>query len=514
MPVLGTTTDSNFYHRQAAQMGDALRLFVDNLHQRRAEKEAKEQAEINSAFKAMQDMPELADTWGNDITRKYGKKYPELESIVATIRQRYRLQQEVPEAGKRFEDLWGRKEADFQAQQENLARMPDTVAADLPFGFGIPAQTTVQLPNPHKAEAQKAISQVRPELFSRDAWNELPPHQRLAALPYMKAHGYEIPEQTPFDPFGQLSEKSRGMLAVERGYVPPESETAKVIRGEGGRELTPEEIAKEKFSTAEREAREAHDKQQREESHRLQVQRINLQSSLRAAAEARQISGQKEIIDYRQSKKGDGGGEGGAGLTWKPIVADSKAAAAEWDAKHTAALAGLREQARADANAAFIKENGNRPSVIGEVPARRIAREVRGRKLDGEAADQAIVEMSATYMAEKARKGVSEQEALNRALGKSKALTPEEELQVQRGEARTRVKGIAEARKRGDTPTTAAPTAPIPKKAPQKEIFTEVKDDKWRSWAVAEYLARIEAGAAPDEAKAAVDAALRSKGKM
>jgi hypothetical protein len=484
---------SDFYGRKAEQAGQALRMFVDSLHQRRAEKEARDQQEIASAFEAIQSMPELADTLGADLARRHGQKHPEIGPILAAIRDRYRLQQEVPAAGKRFEDLWGQKEADYAAQNERVARMPDTLEAPAPFDpFAIgpllqapqhapllgAANPTIQLPNPDKAAAQRALSQVRPELFPRDAWQGLTPHERLAALPYLKNKGYQLPEQTLFDPFGHLSEKSRGMLAVEEGLIPAESKTAQIIRGEGGLELTPEEKAKQDFEVQERMGREAAQKTQREEIDRLAKERLRFADDLRAAADRRNLAGQKELIDYRTSKRPTRDKED-AGVPWKAVVSDSKAAVDDWDERHKTALSGLEGSERKKAEDAFLKANGRRPTAIGEVAARRIARTVRERKLTGADADEAIVSMSSAYMVERA-KGTPDAAAIKKAVG----TVPQPQVKP-----------------------------PPPGGEKPQQLFSEVKDQQARQWASAEYAARIAAGAAPDEAKAAVDALLKKYGK-
>lgn len=484
MAVLGTTVDDPyFYQNKARQAGQAIGAFVNAFQTSQAERERREQEEIDHAFKAMAAYPELADTWGNDLVRKYGQKYPQIPQIIAVVKQRKELAQELPSAENAYHDTLARLEREHQAQQENVARMPDAVKASLPFGnpFGGGLPREIALPNPDKAAAMRAISEVRPELFPNDALRMLPPRQRDLARESLKSRGVALPEQTAFDPYKHLGEKPRGQYAVERGEISPESETAKIIRTEGELELSEAEKKKQDFQRTEREKREAAKAEERTESDRLMRERMELQDTLSKARINQRTAAQKGVVAYRKSF-GGGTGEGGDKSRWKAIVKDSEVAVKDWNERKKAALAGLTGSDRIEERERWEKANPQ-PTALSQMAARRIARATEG--LDEQAADDKALEMSAAYMQAK-KKGVPEAEAIKRATGESKEPPPQP-------------KGGTKA---------------VPKKAETKQLFTEVKDAQAKSWATEEYMARLEAGAAPDEAKAAVDALLKQYGKV
>lgn len=546
MPVLGTTvSDPYFYHNRMQQTGQALGAFVDAFHQRRQEKEQREQEEINQAFKAIQTMPELADTWGADLERKYGKKYPEIPQILSVVRQRQQLAKELPSAGQAWENTWEGLQKEYADKQKRLAETPPMVPAPAPLGITqfdpfapvqpppmIARPQTIPVPNPERAALEKQVAGVRPELFPKQALEQLSPRQQMLARAYAKSRDYEIPEQTPWDPFGQrgLSEKARGAHALDRGYIDPGSEAAEIIRAEGGSKLSKEDEAKQGFTREERLGREKHDTEQEKLEDKLMRERATLEHGYRMAQQNRQISGEKEVISYREGfedKGGEGGGEGSKAVKDRAdvIVTDSKEAVADWDRRRSDALANIPsgKGKRDEALRRFIRENGPRPTPIPRTIARQMARKIAEEGLAGSEADEAAISLSASF-AQEVKKGGGSQVAFDRA---TKTATPPSphgkgpQKRPARGgaaapESTPSVAPAAPAPRllsnRGDRQKTEAPAQPPPEN-PQL-LFGEVKDPAARDWSVAEYLARVQNGQSPDEAKAAIMDYLRAEKQL
>lgn len=460
------TSNPNFYAQKMAALGDTVASFAAAHRQRKAQADAQAQAEIESAFKLMAQYPELADSWGESLKAKYGTSHPEVAGLVDVVKNRRALADEIPAAGRKWEGAWGDLESRHAADQQALQAMPDWTQVSAPMSLATspifsnaaaPPQpplrsaigdnavpelspymagagpqapmkaaenVTLTLPNAEKLAKAKQLAQVNPDMFPVQALGKLSPAERLRANVYAKSMGYDVPDTTVLDRLKMLPEKARAQEMIRLGMIPEGSDTADVIAYENKLKLAP--ATREVFDH-EDEAQEAkHDNRldELETSDELQTARLTYADSLRVAAHDRTVSGQKEIIDYRESKRpaeSDGAADAGTDQKQlrKSIVVDSKTATSDWDARARAALVGLEGKARERAIARFEAENGKRPVPVPEVVANRIAAQIAERKLSGDDALEASIRATSAYMAERKR-GASLAEASRAAIAEIK----------------------------------------------------------------------------------------------
>jgi hypothetical protein len=259
---------------------------------------------------------------------------------------------------------------------------------------------------------------------------------------------------------------------IRLGMIPEGSDTADVIAYQNKLRLAPATREVLNRGDEAQEAKHSNRLNEMETSDELQTARLTYADSLRAAAHDRTVSGQKEIIDYRESKRpaeSDGGADAGTDQKQlrKSIVVDSKTATSDWDARARAALVGLEGKARERAIARFEAENGKRPVPVPEVVASRIAAQIAERKLSGDNALEASIRATSVYMAERKR-GASLAEASRAAIAEIK---DPEQLAKDTEEARARKQAqlaAAKAKAAGQAVEGLSGSKPVPagKKAP------------------------------------------------
>jgi hypothetical protein len=378
--IIGTgVSDPDFYSHQASRLGGAISSIVGGWRQRQEQKAAEDQAEIDRAFKMMQQAPELADTWGAALVKKYGSQYPEVPAMVSVIQNRKALAKEIPEAGTAWETAVQKRKDEHVAAQARAAAMPDYI--DHPIGPNslIPGPAGLALslagaigPNAEKQKEIARLQQVDPNYFSGEALNDLPVHQANAARLYAKEKGIPIVQATPFDRFKQLSPRNTGLEAVRAGLIPADSETAQSLQNEAKLEASAADLQKQQFQQGERLGRQGHQEQMMDSREGNIRERMALSDRIALAREMRHLSDQVSLIDYRASKKGGSNNDDGAKIKYTDIVSASRDAASEYDRKKSEALLGVSKDELPEVLAEFKKNNGERPHVLTRYVAKKI----------------------------------------------------------------------------------------------------------------------------------------------
>jgi hypothetical protein len=378
--IIGTgVSDPDFYSHQASRLGGAISSIVGGWRQRQEQKAAEDQAEIDRAFKVMQQAPELADTWGAALVKKYGSQYPEVPAMVSVIQNRKALAKEIPEAGTAWEAAVQKRKDEHTAAQARAASMPDYV--DHPIGPNslIPGPAGLALslagaigPNAEKQKEMARLQQVDPNYFTGEALNDLPVHQANAARLYAKEKGIPIAQRTPFDPNRDLPNTERGLLASEQGLIAPDSKTAEALRIAAHLESSPALLQQQGFQHDERVGRETEAQTMLDKREAALKARMSLSERIAMAREDRHVADQKQLIDYRASHRASGGKGGGSGISHTDIVSGSRDAAAQYDRDKKDALTGLNAEERRSALEQFKKDNGPRPHVLSRIMAKKI----------------------------------------------------------------------------------------------------------------------------------------------
>jgi hypothetical protein len=376
MPVLGTApSDPNFYSRKAAQGAETLQMIVSAMKEKEERKRQQEMAEINRFFTMAQDMPELADTWGADIAKKYGEKYPGVAPTVQAYQQRGQLAGQVKKAGESWMQAMQDLEAGYAARQTAFSELPDTI--DMPGAMG-----PVPAPNPHKVAMEQEIAAANPAMFPLMAMQKLKPMDRMRAKVWAKSQGIELPSDP--DLFGDdLTADQKAVLLTQMGWLTGES--AEAARVAAQLKLSKPDQEKQTFSKNEREARERHDVAERKAREQATEEQTKLTDRLTRERQAIETRDQKGVALYksglRVDEDEDGEGRKSSAITSKGVLEDANAPVKDYDARMKAAAqdaaAGSssgKEKARAAARKKFIEENGPRPVVIPETHARIIAK--------------------------------------------------------------------------------------------------------------------------------------------
>jgi hypothetical protein len=396
MAVLGTTTaDDAFYQRKAAQAGQAIAMFAESLEARKREKERREREEIAAAFKAMEIEPEFAKTWGQDLVKRYGARYPEVGHLVSLFQNKAKLAARIPAAGKRWEEEWENLERSHQEKQQTLRTLPDWV--QVPAGGG-PVPSFLTLPNPEKGRLAQELSSVAPGLFPVMAAQALTPRERMLARLYAKSQGFEMPAE--FDPFGDdLPPQTKAVLAAQLGLIT--GDTAKAGRIGAGLEVAPAEQARWTQETSERLGREKHENAAREDEQTHALDYLTKDDRLTRERDNLRTANEKSVISLRESL----GGDGGNGKKELPVSADDlidygKFSGETWDKLWAQKNAGSGSDKKA-ARAEFLQNNGFRPSVpptSARAIATRLNKAVEAGLMDEETAQRESTRLTSEYM--------------------------------------------------------------------------------------------------------------------
>ena len=425
MALLGTSSNAtgSFYADKARQTSQALAIFADRLREKQERKRQQEMAEINRFVERASSMPELADTWGADISNRYGSKYPEVAPMVEAIKKRNEIAKFVPAAGEKWLSEWQGLEQSHAQRGQDIQGMPDAV----PMGYGGATPFGgFQLPNFEKQQAQEEYGQVDPAYLPAMAAEKLSPKERLAAGVFAKQYNYDIPSKTAFDPFKQLPGDVAGVLAAQRGYLT--GETAEAARVAGKMRSSPAAVEARAFSREEREARETSREDDREartaDAERARIAndklvrgRLAYQDSLSRARESRRVANDRSLIEFREGFASDPDA-----LNWKDLASDSEKAQRDYDTELSQTLKGVSTGKKAsEAKTAFIRERGTRPKALSATDARRIANEAKRRVKAGEIEPEAVLDeaeaISADYMA-RTSAGMAPEKAIKSAIAR------------------------------------------------------------------------------------------------
>lgn len=450
--VYSAPADQDFYTRKLQMLGGTIESLRQRAEQRRQQKEQMDRAEVQRFLSAAEGMPELAGTWGQEIKKKYGAKYPEVGPIIDAISKRAEIPAMVERAGTDFASRVNTLEQKRAQREQQIQQMPDTIDAQIPapqygpFGavgqalspFGIQQQPiSVPAPNEEKQQALAEHQSVDPAFIPFMAAQEMPYEQRLAAGVWAKQRGGSIPAPSGFDPFGDdLSDQDKMALAVQQGRIT--GEPAEAWRFRAGLKQSPkrlqeqgyqqgERVAKETFSEKERIAREGETEEAANRRLRLEKDRLDYSDRLSRARQDREFSHQSSLISQRQA--GETGDKTDPAKGIAKILSDySREAQKSYDRELNQAIAGLYSSDDITAaKSKFVAENGQRPAAISRVQARQIERNIRERVEAGEIAEGDVETEAqnavATYMATTGR-GIPAAEAINVALGKAEPPGP------------------------------------------------------------------------------------------
>lgn len=362
-------SDPDFYTRQASRLAGAVSSIVGGYRARQEEQAQREQEEIDRAWRAMQAAPEMADTWGQALIRKYGSKYPEVPAMVSAIQNRHTLAREIPEAGSAWEAAIAKREQDHAEALRRANALPDLAEGydfNQPFGqIG---------PNVEKLKELARLKAVDPSYFPAEALGDLAPHQRSAARIYAKERGVPLHEKASFDTYSDLAPTQKGLEAVRAGLIPGDSETAESLRAAAGLETKAADLQKQGFQRQERLGRQEFTGQRAEQNDAAIRERMELGAKIAEARQNRAQANQKELIGMREGlrRSRSDGSSSGSGLSAKDIVQGSKMSAREYDAALSQAAAGLTGIDRQDAVQQFQKAHGARPHLITPYAAKKI----------------------------------------------------------------------------------------------------------------------------------------------
>jgi hypothetical protein len=420
--LLGTSpTDPYYRFNQLQGLGNAFAIAAQKMDERKARKQQREQQELERFFEAATRMPELADTWGQDIKRRMGATNPEVVPIVDALAQRRKRAQEAEQAVVAYDQQLQDLEQGYQQKTAGISQMPDTFP-------GTP------YPNLDKVIQQGEVAQVNPSLFPVMAAQNLPPTQRRAAQVALKAQGVELPSQ--FSPFDDLPAESKGLLAGQMGLL--QGEPLQALRYGAGFEQTPAAEAYQEFAIDDREDRQQAQVEDRNEDARIavdkeaarhanRIQEIRLSGSLRgrggAARKAEEDPNSPLPAPEKPSKRKQLSAE---------ISEMTKDAVTAYDADFRATMSGETLN-KGKAKEAFLRERGKRPQVAPPAIARQMEAEIRRLTEDGtlttrDEVDQAALAMASLYAAATS-KGMSPSQALAVALGRE-PLKRESQLQA------------------------------------------------------------------------------------
>lgn len=396
------------------------------MQERKAKKERDKQDELERFFNAATHMPELADTWGADLKRRYGASSPEIIPIVDALAQRQQRARDAQGAVNAYDQQLDSMERSYQSKSAAVGQMPDTYP-DTPY------------PNLDKVIAQGELDQLNPSLFPVMAAQQLPSAQRRAAQVALKAQGVELPGQ--FSPFDDLPAESKGLLAGQMGLL--SGEPLDALRYGAGFEQTPAARGYQQFVAEDREDRQASDEARAAASNQSLIEK----EAARHANRMAEIAANK-----RRGSAGGGGGSRAAGSREQEddgfypddvpdddveprrvgaakgrtlsteITELTKDAVGAYDADFKMEMEGLDTRAKGKRKAEFLKDRGRRPQTAPPAHARAMEREIRrlvdsGQLTSRDEVDQAAMAMAALYAAATS-KGFSPSEALAVALGK------------------------------------------------------------------------------------------------
>lgn len=187
------------YKRQQLQsLSSSMQVAAATILKKQQEKQRQRDREIGVAMELIHQDPELANTLGQDLVKRYGDKRPDLEPFVAAYQQKGSII-----AGNRgaFQGYAGQVDAAMKkvAEMERaVAEMPDVIATQ----YG-PA------PNEEKKQAMQQLEKMKsPGFIQTQLFQELPYSQQQRAYTYAKAQGIELPPP-PLTDYEKMTPEAR-----------------------------------------------------------------------------------------------------------------------------------------------------------------------------------------------------------------------------------------------------------------------------------------------------------------
>lgn len=209
MPGFGDI-DPYYKQRQLEKFGQIGQMFVGLAQERRQREEQRRQAELARVLTMIDQYPEVVDRpEGEDLA----ERFPELAPILGVVKNRNRTAQNMEQAGQG----WITRAEQINQQREAMAAAPQNPLAGISPLAAAPALAA----NP-PAPAQPG--QPTADLALVEAARTMSPAQRAQAEVWAKARGLEFPklhQPEIFDPWQDLPQKNRAVLAGELGQLPP-----------------------------------------------------------------------------------------------------------------------------------------------------------------------------------------------------------------------------------------------------------------------------------------------------
>lgn len=204
--------DPYYRQRQLEKFGQVGQMFVGLAQERRQREEQRRQAELARVLRMIDQYPEVVDRpEGEDLATRF----PEIAPILGVVKNRNRTAQNMEKAGQgwltRAEQIDQQRAAMAAAPQNPLAGIsPLAAAPGLAANPPAPAQT----------------GQPSADLALVEAARTMSPAERVQAETWAKARGLQFPklhQPEVFDPWQDLPQKNRAVLAGELGQLPPDT---------------------------------------------------------------------------------------------------------------------------------------------------------------------------------------------------------------------------------------------------------------------------------------------------
>lgn len=408
MAVLATgTSDPDFYQRKLALARQSLASMAEGYRRRQAEAEERELREIEMFKSAVQAMPELAHTWGQELKKKYGDRYG-VGPTVDVLTQRDRLRTGVESAGREFYNTWDQMAQEYQARQQRVQGQPDY----LPSMLG-------PVPNFGKAMEQRELGKIDPTRMAQAAAAALPPSKRAAALAWAKQeYGQEIPDYSTANMFQVLPKDQAALYALDQ--FPQMDQTGEIrnsLRYGLELEQSPQRLQEQGFQrdqagaareaeTAQIGTRDANARALEDLKYRHSLDRIT-------ANEA----SQRRVLDHRRvlfpPRDPAGRQKDETRTDFNSILKDNDRRIRDWEGRLRSQSLGARDKKEAAAKRTAYESSNPRPRRLTNSEARALSTVINGI---GDAESRAVLGDRVVSAYEEARRaGRNGVEALDEA---------------------------------------------------------------------------------------------------
>lgn len=245
MPVFGDI-DPYYKQRQLEKFGQIGQMFVGLAQERRQREEQRRQAELARVLKMIDQYPEVVDRpEGEDLA----ERFPELAPILGVVKNRNRTAQNMEQAGQG----WLTRAEQIDQQRAAMAASPQSPLAGIS-----PLANAPELAANPPAPAQPG--QPSADLALVEAARTMSPAERVQAETWAKARGLQFPklhQPEVFDPWRDLPQKNRAVLAGELNQIPPDTARSARVGAnleEGAREKVRRDLDVARGQRAERAA--------------------------------------------------------------------------------------------------------------------------------------------------------------------------------------------------------------------------------------------------------------------